>query len=181
MHKNLYENEFNLHVNEIPFSYERTGTRTCFEKEAKGSLEMATAPPQVIFRALPVSEIPGGSHLSLIISCLDVMFTQNRTEYSLFHAWKFFLISWMSFFRQNASNTYRMKIHLTQLRTRRLYFEQIVSERAAKEAEAEETEKIRVSWTSFQVNFIYCLLPCGVSKALVCWMSGLEWLFIVLI
>ena len=73
----------------------------------------------------------------------------------------------MSFFCQNASNTYRMKIHLTQLRARRSYFEQIVSERAAKEAEAEETEQIRVSWTSFQVNFIYCLLPCGVSKVFV--------------
>ncbi|XP_020609282.1 guanylate-binding protein 1-like [Orbicella faveolata] len=36
-----------------------------------------------------------------------------------------------------------MKKHLAQLKTRRLYFEQIASERAAKEAEAEETEKIR--------------------------------------
>ena len=39
-----------------------------------------------------------------------------------------------------------MKEHLAQLKTKRLYFEQIASERAAKEAEAEETEKIRVSW-----------------------------------
>jgi len=37
-----------------------------------------------------------------------------------------------------------MKGHLAQLKSRRLYCEQIASERAAKEAEAEETEKIRV-------------------------------------
>jgi len=36
-----YGNEFNLHVNEISFSYERMGTKTRFEKEAKGYLEMA--------------------------------------------------------------------------------------------------------------------------------------------
>ena len=33
-------NEFNLHVNEISFSYERMGTKTRFEKEAKGNSEM---------------------------------------------------------------------------------------------------------------------------------------------
>jgi len=33
--------------------------------------------------------------------------------------------------------------HLSQLKTRRKYFEEIASERAAREAEAEETEKIR--------------------------------------
>ena len=37
----LYENEFNLQVNEISFSYERMGTKTRFEKEAKGNSEMA--------------------------------------------------------------------------------------------------------------------------------------------
>ena len=41
MHNHLYENEFNLHVNEISFSYEKTGTKTRFEEEAKGNLEMA--------------------------------------------------------------------------------------------------------------------------------------------
>ena len=34
-------NEFNLHVNEISFSYERLGTKTRIEKEAKGNSEMA--------------------------------------------------------------------------------------------------------------------------------------------
>ena len=34
-------NEFNLHVNEISFSYERMSTKTRFEKEAKGNSEMA--------------------------------------------------------------------------------------------------------------------------------------------
>ena len=38
-----------------------------------------------------------------------------------------------------------MREHLAQLKTRRLYFEQIASKRAAKEADAEETEKTRVS------------------------------------
>ena len=43
MHNHSYENEFNLHVNEISFSYERMSTRTRFEKEAKGYLEMASS------------------------------------------------------------------------------------------------------------------------------------------
>ena len=41
MHNHSYENEFNLHVNEISFSYEKTGTKTRFEEEAKGNSEMA--------------------------------------------------------------------------------------------------------------------------------------------
>ena len=35
-------NEFNLHVNEILFSYERMSTKTRFGKEAKGNSEMAS-------------------------------------------------------------------------------------------------------------------------------------------
>ena len=35
MHNHSYENEFNLHVNEISFSYEKMGTKTHFEEEAK--------------------------------------------------------------------------------------------------------------------------------------------------
>ena len=41
MHNHSYENEFNLHVNEISFSYEKMGTTTRFEEEAKGNSEMA--------------------------------------------------------------------------------------------------------------------------------------------
>ena len=41
VHNHSYENEFNLHVNEISFSYERMSTNTRFEKEAKGNSEMA--------------------------------------------------------------------------------------------------------------------------------------------
>ena len=41
MHNHSYENEFNLHVNEISFSYEKMSTKTCFEEEAKGNSEMA--------------------------------------------------------------------------------------------------------------------------------------------
>ena len=36
MHNYSYENEFTLHVNEISFSYEKMGTKTRFEEEAKG-------------------------------------------------------------------------------------------------------------------------------------------------
>ena len=36
-----HENEFNLHVNEISFSYERMSTKTRLGKEAKGNSEMA--------------------------------------------------------------------------------------------------------------------------------------------
>ena len=41
MHNHSYENEFNLHVNEISFSYERMSTKAGFEKETKGNSEMA--------------------------------------------------------------------------------------------------------------------------------------------
>ena len=44
MHNHSYENEFNLHVNEISFSYEKMGTKTRFEEEAKGNSEMAYLP-----------------------------------------------------------------------------------------------------------------------------------------
>ena len=37
MHNHSYENDFNLHVNEISFSYEKMGTKTRFEEEAKGN------------------------------------------------------------------------------------------------------------------------------------------------
>ena len=39
MHNHSYENEFNLHVNKISFSYEKMGTKTRFEEEAKGNSE----------------------------------------------------------------------------------------------------------------------------------------------
>ena len=45
VHNHSYENEFNLHVNEISFSYEKVGTKTRFEKEAEGNSEMAYCPP----------------------------------------------------------------------------------------------------------------------------------------
>ena len=41
MHNHSYENESNLHVNEISFSYEKMGTKTRFEEEAKSNSEMA--------------------------------------------------------------------------------------------------------------------------------------------
>ena len=36
-----YGNDFNLHVKEISFSYERMSTKTRFEEKAKGNSEMA--------------------------------------------------------------------------------------------------------------------------------------------
>ena len=41
MHNHSYENEFNLRVNEISFSYEKMGTKTHFEEETEGNSEMA--------------------------------------------------------------------------------------------------------------------------------------------
>ena len=41
MHNHSYENEFNLHVNEISFPYGKMGTKTRFEEEAEGNSEMA--------------------------------------------------------------------------------------------------------------------------------------------
>ena len=38
MHNHSYENEFNLHVNEISFSYEKLGTKTRFEEVGNGLL-----------------------------------------------------------------------------------------------------------------------------------------------
>ena len=45
MHNHSYENEFNLHENEISFSYEKMSTKTRFEEEAKGNSEMAYYAP----------------------------------------------------------------------------------------------------------------------------------------
>ena len=53
MHNNSYENEFNLHVNEISFSYEKMGTKTRFEKEAKGNSEMAYSVKMVAMSSKP--------------------------------------------------------------------------------------------------------------------------------
>jgi len=41
-HYHLYNNEFNLHVNESLFSYERMGIKSRFEKEAKGNSELSS-------------------------------------------------------------------------------------------------------------------------------------------
>ena len=41
MQNHSYEKEFNLHVGVMSYSYERMGTKTRFEKEAKGNSEMA--------------------------------------------------------------------------------------------------------------------------------------------
>ena len=41
IHQRLHEKECDLHVNEISFSYEKTGTKTRCEKETKGNSEMA--------------------------------------------------------------------------------------------------------------------------------------------
>ena len=49
-----YENEFNLHVNEISFSYEKMSTKTRFEEEAKGNSEMAYNGPVQIYPSFPV-------------------------------------------------------------------------------------------------------------------------------
>ena len=39
VHNHSYENEFNLHVNEISFTYERMSTKTRFEKEALSNIQ----------------------------------------------------------------------------------------------------------------------------------------------
>ena len=56
-----YENEFNLHVKEISFSYERMSTKPRFEEEATGNSEMA------YFLGVP-SDLLRSSHA--IVSCL---------------------------------------------------------------------------------------------------------------
>ena len=52
MHNHSYENEFNLHVNEISFSYEKMSTKTRFEEEAKGNSEMAYYFLQICFESI---------------------------------------------------------------------------------------------------------------------------------
>ena len=56
MHNHSYENEFNLHVNEISFSYEKIGTKTCFEEEAKGNSEMAYS--HALHTLVPIPSCP---------------------------------------------------------------------------------------------------------------------------
>ena len=64
-------NEFDLHVNEISFSYERMSTKTRFGKEAKGNSEIAYyvghySMTWFMQRSLVVYR--GISHLSLVFS-----------------------------------------------------------------------------------------------------------------
>ena len=54
MHNHSSENEFNLHVNEISFSYDRMSTKTRFEREAKGNSEMAYLSNKLI--SLPTTQ-----------------------------------------------------------------------------------------------------------------------------
>ena len=50
MHNHSYEYEFNLHVNEISFSYEKMGTKTRFEEEAKGIRKWPILKSFIIFK-----------------------------------------------------------------------------------------------------------------------------------
>ena len=61
MHNHSYENEFNLNVNEISFSYERMSTKTRFEKEAKGNSEMAYCLLKISSRQPPANQRPTNS------------------------------------------------------------------------------------------------------------------------
>ena len=65
MHNHPYEIEFNLHVNEISFSYEKMGTKTRFEEEAKGNSEMAYF--RVVF-CLSVKQ----NHTEMSFSCMKM-------------------------------------------------------------------------------------------------------------
>ena len=66
MHNHSYENEFNLHVNEISFSYEKMSTKTRFEEEAKGNSEMAYCKWVAwIHHSIPPRLIRGPVELSL--------------------------------------------------------------------------------------------------------------------
>ena len=78
MYNHSYENEFNLHVNEISFSYERMSTKTRFEKEAKGNSEMAYYAQRAHPAAQMVSVEYGVcySHQARIIS---ILVTDGRT------------------------------------------------------------------------------------------------------
>ena len=67
VHNHSYKNEFNLHVNGISFSYERVGTKTRFEKEAKGNSEMAYC-GEVTCDGL--ASRPGGVEILLAASCV---------------------------------------------------------------------------------------------------------------
>ena len=71
MHNHSYENEFNLHVNEVSFSYERMSTKTRFEKEAKGNSEMTYLPARVGFRPGAIC----GLSLLLVLALLRGFFS----------------------------------------------------------------------------------------------------------
>ena len=49
-------NEFDLHVNEVSFSYERMSTKTRFGKEAKDNSEMAYYADTTLFLGAPVRQ-----------------------------------------------------------------------------------------------------------------------------
>ena len=62
-----YENEFNLHVNENSFSYERMSTKTRFEKEAEGNSEMACYEQKINLKAAIFAKSPLLGHIIIII------------------------------------------------------------------------------------------------------------------
>ena len=91
MHNHSYENKFNLHVNEISFSYERMSTQTRFEKEAKGNSEMAycgaalepnsfSALDTLIFRPEPKISLSPETHeyLEKVITLAEINLRQNK-------------------------------------------------------------------------------------------------------
>ena len=67
MHNHSYENELNLHVNEISFSYEKMGTKTRFEEEAKGNSEVAYSNVTILGIGLEIT-CNGGSSCGGIYS-----------------------------------------------------------------------------------------------------------------
>ena len=68
MHNHSYENEFNLHVNEISFSYEKMSTKTRFEEEAKGNSEMAYLKTQAFRCRVNGKHVLKGVFLKTLVS-----------------------------------------------------------------------------------------------------------------
>ena len=71
MHNHSYKNEFNLHVNEISFSYEKMSTKTRFEEEAKGNSQMAYSLPTMLGKTAKIQSclLNSSSHHQLVWYC----------------------------------------------------------------------------------------------------------------
>ena len=111
-----YENEFNSHVNENSFSYERMSTRTQFEKEAKGNSEMAYYTSVVCFVVLKATSVV--EHFESKLFSDKILCEHNHGCTYLSVSTNFLLLTIIvGFSHLLLQYSYNLKVYLTLLST----------------------------------------------------------------